>query len=144
MGEAFKINDLENDLGGIVVIIAPASSTRYVCSALFRQLLQLCPLRSVRGRQAETGRIKKNRPRTFDNNGGGEYLGSGLVTPTEPKESTMKKIITMILTVVALLTVLPAFADIGAVAPISSVPMSIVAKAPDVTMVPAAATGNPS
>ena len=56
----------------------------------------------------------------------------------------MKKIITMILTVVALLTVLPAFADIGAVAPISSVPMSIVAKAPDVTMVPAAATGNPS
>jgi len=56
----------------------------------------------------------------------------------------MKKIITIMLTMFALCFAFPAFADIGAVAPISTTPVSIVAKAPTETMVTAVVMGSQS
>ena len=56
----------------------------------------------------------------------------------------MKKIITMILTMAALCFAFPAFADIGAVSPISTAPVSIVAKASAETTVTAVVMGSQS
>ena len=55
-----------------------------------------------------------------------------------------KKIITMILTVVSLCFVFPAFADVGAVAPISTVPVSYVAKAGEEPIMTATVMGSQS